>query len=598
MKKLSHKSVESDMKAFERDVLSMLTEVIKKKGVASTILRGVKEGVLEDSTFDVMYERLSWLESLQYGHGVLAVNAKANKVAILYLKSGFTTWLDRMLSKAEVVLRGTPNDLSTIPGWLINLTRRARRMVDAREGMVEFHTSEYGIIKEWPAQTCKIARRKYAYVRDDENILSTTLGIVLEVICSWTAVHTPKERWRMWLLDTMIDVLGSDIIFLDGTWDIFESVTKFMIFQKYTPEIMTDRSSLIPFKEGLEVMAAKPDWEECMSYAGRIREILWKVIADRSNLWGMFPYMPQHSWTMETIEDPRNSEQVRRGVLFLKYIREALAILHEEVNSIQASKLQQFILSNQNKNCPFRDCTKDFARMIGSDGPYFGDMIKTDAGIYSAILWRAVTLRTTFSEVERALFEDYTNWKKNREAMPDIPSYISRPNALGTATRRNPHYADKYWENVLKLNWPRFCQESHSFKEIYELFHPVSRQTPQPFEQLGPLGTLQLMGDLGKCGVAPLASNTDIGWCMKLINSGSVKGAAFLLGDIDVDRQEKKQWIRKDAEYCSRGAQQAFRILEENLTKEDKEFINLNEGCIIEHALCKFWVAVNRGIIE
>lgn len=584
------------MKAFERDVLSMIQEVVDKGDGASAILLNGK-GELKDSTFDIMYERLSWLETLQQNQGVLGVNAKANKVAILHLKSAFTIWLDRMLSNAEVVVRGTPYDPSTIPEWLIKMTQRANRMVDTREEAVEFHTSMYGIIKEWPEQTCKVAR-KYAYVRDNENIVTTTLGIVLEVICSWTAVHTPQERWRMWLLDTMIKVLGSDIIFLNGTWDIFESATKFMIFQKYTPKIITEQTCLIPFKDSLKAMAATPEWKECMLYAQRIKELLFDVIMGRIDPQGIFPYAPPHSMTMETIEDPNNKEQVRRGVLFLKYIREALAILHEEVDGTQASLLQKFILSDQNKNCPFRDCTEDFARMTGRDGPYFGDTITTEAGIYSAVLWRAITLRTTFSEVERALFEDHTDWNKNKQAMPNISSYISRPNALGTATRRHPRYASKDWDSILKLNWLQFCQEPHSFKEIYELFHPVSKQTPQPFEQLGPLGTLQLMGDLVKCGVAPPASNADIGWCMQLINSGSVKGAAFLLGDIDVDGQGMKEWTRKDAEYCSRGARQAFRILEENLSEADKEFINFNGGCMIEHALCKFWIAVNKGLVK
>jgi hypothetical protein len=201
---------------FERDVLTMIEEIDEKDNAASAILLNVKKYALEDSSFDIMYERLSWLQSLQYGHGVLAVNAKANKVAILYLKSSFTKWLDCMLSYAEAIVHDTPYDISAVPEWLIKLTRRAYRMVDTHEELVEFHTSDYGIIKEWPEQTCKVVR-SYAYVRDNEKIVSTTLEIVLEVICSWTAVHTPKERWRMWLLDTMINVLGSDIIFLNGT---------------------------------------------------------------------------------------------------------------------------------------------------------------------------------------------------------------------------------------------------------------------------------------------------------------------------------------------------------------------------------------------
>ena len=305
------------MKAFKRDTLSMIKEVVDKGDGASAILLNGK-GELKDSTFDIMYKRLSWLESLQQNQGVLGVNAKANKVVILHLKSAFTIWLDHMLSNAEMLVHGTPYDPSTIPEWLIKMTWRANRMVNTHEEAVEFHTSMYGIIKEWPEQTCKVAR-KY-----------------------------------------MLKVLSSDIIFLDGTWDIFGSATKFMIFQKYTPKIMTDQTCLIPFKDSLKAMAATPEWKECLLYARRIKELLFDVITERIEPQGMFPYAPPHSSTMETIEDPKNKEQVRRGVLFLKYIHEALAILHEEVDGTQASLLQNFILSDQNKNCPFRDCASTY----------------------------------------------------------------------------------------------------------------------------------------------------------------------------------------------------------------------------------------------
>lgn len=584
---------------FERDVLTMIEEIDEKDNAASAILLNVKKYALEDSSFDIMYERLSWLQSLQYGHGVLAVNAKANKVAILYLKSSFTKWLDRMLSYAEAIVHDTPYDISAVPEWLIKLTRRAYRMVDAREELVEFHTSGYGIIKEWPEQTCKVVR-SYAYVRDNEKIVSTTLEIVLEVICSWTAVHTPKERWRMWLLDTMINVLGSDIIFLNGTWDIFENTSKYKIFQKYTPNIMTERSSLIPFENCLKAIAATPEWEYCMSIAGRIREVLWEVIAEGGDIRGMFPYIPPQISTMDTVEDPKNKVQMQRGVLFLNYIREALAVIHEDVDITQPSKLQQFILSNQNNNCPFRDCIEDFTRMTESGGPYFGDTITTEAGIYSAVLWRAITSHTTNPVIGRVPSEEYNSGNAIHKTMKEDPPYMSKLNTPPYETTINhmQTLAGKYRNKISTLKWPQFCQDHHSFKEIYELFHPVPSHTPQPFENLGPLGTLQLMGDLGKCGVAPLANNADIGWCIKLINSGSAKGAAFILGDIDIDKKETKEWNGRDAEYYSRGAQQAYTILEENLSKEDKEIINFNEGCMIEHALRTFWTAVNTGAIE
>ncbi|KIM41072.1 hypothetical protein M413DRAFT_11282 [Hebeloma cylindrosporum] len=496
LKHLSIESIEHDLRGFERDLLSTLDEADVEQDPASAILLHNAKAALEESSFDVMYERISWLDKLQHHQGVVSSSAKADRVSILYLKAGFTVWLDRMLADAELVARGRAQESESTPAWITKLTRRIYRMVEAREAMVEFKTSDYQIIREWTEQTCKV-ERTFGYIRDEECKVSTTLEIVLEVICAWTAVHTPQERWRMWLLDTMIKCLGSDVIFLNGTWEIFHNASKFKIFKKYTPNILVDRSYFFPFELALIDLANQPEWEVCQLYAANIRimlEIAYKD-TDVHKLRSIIPFTPPRSWQMQSIEEPNNKERIRRGVQFLKFIRQALAVVHEEVERNQATRIQRFIMSDPRKNSPFRNCTPDFARMTGRDGPYSEDTIKTEAGIFSAILWRGVTLRTTFSEVEPAIFEDYDDWKKVLEAMPEI-GYVYDPNVHGTATQCHPKHADKYWRSVQKLNWPDFCCQSHTFEEFYELFHPTSVLKDQPFEQLGPLGTLQLLGDL------------------------------------------------------------------------------------------------------
>ena len=354
LKNLSIESVKIDMRALERDIMSSFDEVDGHDNPASAILLHAAQGVLDESSFDVMYERLSWLPSLHNRQGVLSVTAKANRVAILWLNSAFTVWLDRMLADAELVARGTAQDGRSIPEWLTNLTRRAYRMVETRDAKVVFKTSDYKIIKKWTEQTCEV-KRSYEYSRDKETIISTTLGIVLEIICAWTAVHTPQERWHMWLLDTMIHCLGQDIIFLNGTWDIIQNTSKLMIFKIYTPKILVDRSYFIPFEDALIEMANTPEWEDCMLYAENIRIMLHKIFdnAERADLSSMIPYTPPRCWKMECIQDPKNHKQKSRGVHFLNFIRQALAVVHEEIDDNKATELQLFIMSDMSKNCPF-----------------------------------------------------------------------------------------------------------------------------------------------------------------------------------------------------------------------------------------------------
>ena len=310
-----------------------------------------------------------------------------------------------------------------------------------------FKTARYGLIEGGMQPSCEVLR-KYPFVSNTETVISTTLGIILEVLCGWTETRKVEDCWRLWLLDSMIKILGEDVIFMDGTWEIFRSTTRLMIFKKYTPKFMTDRQYFIPFEDSLRTIAQSQEWNECRMYADNMWSILWMIL--NKGQGGVHvdvkPFsLDQQLSTMEHLEDPQNKEQVRCGHLFLMYIREALEVIYEEVDPNQASELQDFIKSDLNKNCPFRDCTPDFLRMSGEEGPYYKDRIKTEAGIFSAILWRAITLHSQFSEVEHAVFHDIADWEKNKEGMPNVTSYICKPNVLGTATLCDPSFARKYW---------------------------------------------------------------------------------------------------------------------------------------------------------
>lgn len=130
--------------------------------------------------------------------------------------------------------------------------------------------------------------------------------------------------------------------------------------------------------------------------------------------------------------------------------------MYYEIATDNQTNLQKHILEDENKRSSFRECTSNRMQTKGLNGPFYGDRIRTKAGLFSAVIWRGITLHTKFEEERKMVFRDYSDWMDEIEGLDE--SYICNTQAHGTPTRRNSKWAKTYWETIQRLKWEEYTE--------------------------------------------------------------------------------------------------------------------------------------------
>ena len=487
------------------------------------------------------------------------ISAKVIRIAILKICLALGACLDNYLSPAcDRLFDSAVHNVAKDELWLFHLCRSVRQFVDNRIPEKNFKTSDFNVSGSFLQPSC-VVKRQHPFDQSDKRKRHVAKEVVLEVLCNWAALRV--ERWRLWVLSAIVCHLGPGALSLDGTWTIFRTSTDRQLWRGYAPKHQVEPWGLEAFETALETMRRGEEWALCLPLVNHIHALL---LGD------------ENASLPEEIPNKQNIEE-----LFVYYIRQSLAVLENTVQEANATDVQRDMIRDPDRRLPFRECIPSLMRMRGPGGPYHEDMPKTTAGLFSCIVWRAVTLRTDFADVERMVFKDLKDWEVYIEGIGP-KSYISNASAFGSASQRSPDKVAGYWPAACALNWEaRLRDHPHqSFMDVFDLLHPIDSSKARPFNQLGPLGAMHVTSDLAHCGIVPMASNSDIGKCMHLIGSGSAKGASIIL--------ENGEDKKLSAKLCSKGAKRAYTILNNALREDERRLIGLDDASMIEHALCKF----------
>jgi hypothetical protein len=488
-----------------------------------------------------------------------SLSSRATRIVIVKVCLALGSWLDDCVGKGcDRMLDSAGKGVGKDEAWLHSLCKDATSVVSQRVAEYTFKTTKYKVLDAHTERCCTIIRR-HPFEQKKERARHMAKEIVLEVLCSWIGLKV--ERWRLWVLAAIVRHLGTEAASLDGAWTIFRTCSDRQLWRGYTPKHPVEPVGLKDFEKALERMKKSDEWARSVPFVKCIHTLL---TGEGGASW------PEQ---FQLTKDPK--------VVFLSYIRQSLAVLENTVPFETASPVQQAMITDPDYRLPFRECIPSLQRMRELGGPYHGDMPRTTRGLFSSIIWRAVTLRSSFADLEQMVFNDLAEWKAYIEGISD-KKYMYKANAYGTATQRHPDKVDGYWKPVCALHWESRLQHGPSltFMDLFNLLHPINRSEPRPFNQLGPLGAMHVTSDLAHCGIVPVASNSDIGRCMEMIGAGSASGASIIL-----ERQEGKNL---PADLCSEGARVAYDILNQSLTEDEKRLIRLDDGSMIEHALCKF----------
>jgi hypothetical protein len=490
-------------------------------------------------------------------HAILSFSARSNRISVLLHCLSLGAWLrNHFFVRQDKFFDMNVNDVSEEELWLYRLCKDVTNYVNLRRDSQTFVTSAYGVLDSISPRHYTV-KRPHPLQIEEGTARQMAKSIVLEVVLAW--IECDIDLWRLWAVNIVVFRLGFSAIVLEGTWDMCMESTGHAIFKNYRRNKHSfEIPDLIDFDKALMMMAKTAEWRRSFSYSQGI----YNIVVDINSPSGR-------------IRDPGESARM----FFLNYVREALEVFpHGIIATNEATEDQRNIMNDPDRFLPFRECTPSLARMRGPGGPYHKDTPRTTAGLFSSIIWRTVTFRSQFADIDKMVFHDLDDWRQATSTSEG--HYVCLGNQYGSGCKKNTDQVPQYWKSVLELDWETRLKEhpEQSFMDVFYLLHPPRGK--KPFPQLGALGAFHVVSDLALCKIIPRADNRDVGICMSTIDAGSASGAEFILGS------EKQKKI--SPERCSEGAKLAFETLNTSLTEEEKKMIGLDDGSVIEHMLCKF----------
>lgn len=529
------------------------------------------------------------LMAVKASNAINSVQLKNERMSILLSYMAISRWLDWSVDLCKDFYNKQAHEVPQNMLWMHSLVRHARNMVEYRQQEKMFSPEIIGISQISENKACTIKGSK-EYVKSPEDLLERTISITTDVLCKWTGFDEGQERWKMWMLDILIKHFGVEIISLDVTWDIFTTTKKIGVLKsnKIKP-------TLGDFATFTAAVKTHP-----MSNNSSTETVIAKEIYSLIKKWSinaiyLAESKPGAELRTQKIWDVQEHILRKRGNFFGVFIRQALQVIYGEVS--KPTKLQLYIMADPDKRSPFRGRTQNRLRMTGLGGPYDPDNMRKNSGLFSAAIWHGITLHTPFEMNGPCIFQNIEEW--NKAIVGLSKPEICNVTAHGTASRRSPDNAEHYWTSVCQMDWEQFAAKGQTiefwdiFSKLYNIKH--DKNGPQPFPQLGPIGAFHMAADFAYGLCANNANAKTIGLAMEVINRGSSKGAATLLG-INIDKNKKGKLL--SASECARGAETAVQIIQNILNDEEQNDIGSIDNVLAEHSLCKFQGVWKKGFLN
>ncbi|KAJ3507737.1 hypothetical protein NLJ89_g6136 [Agrocybe chaxingu] len=534
---------------------------------------------------------------IDFNHAGSELVNRLTRWKLMQANLAISRWLDVKLAKEVRRLLRCPAgvQIQTEEDWICSLVRNVRNMVELQMPSRNFQAVDYGIREV--ASAIAAVDRTLRYTSTEAEMAEEIVRITQSVTAEWFGLPKREDRWKSWVLGLLADIFGDEVLVLDATWRIYRYASKGSILKQHRS---IDRPGLPENLDPLRV--AINEHQLCASQAQATAVLRRIVLLLEGFLVGR---LDADTIKRAEVYDHRlckynvytqiaSGVKERRSMVFAEFMCQSLALFYNDLPIEKATRLQVSQFNDPERYSPFQEHTPARSRMRDPDGPYCPEVITTNGGLFSAIVWRAITYHTDFALFERATFNDLDDWNEATAAITDS-KYICNTSAYGQPDpHRSPAHAPTYWQSVLDLDWERYCcKSSNTFWDTYKLLHPANKR-PLPFPHLGPLGGYNLTADLTYSGVHELPDSNIIAKCVAKINLGSMHGIQLLDGQMALPRTTVPKATVTE---CKQGLQQAFKIMDQVMTASQKEFIGL-DYILVESAMCKFYRAFGEGMLS
>ncbi|KAJ3812129.1 hypothetical protein F5876DRAFT_38110 [Lentinula aff. lateritia] len=244
------------------------------------------------------------------------------------------------------------------------------------------------------------------------------------------------------------------------------------------------------------------------------------------------------------------------------------------------TKLQQKILKNTDRHCPFRELSMSRCKIMEQNGPFSPHNIYSREGIFSGLVFRGILFNTDALQEHAGcgFFESWDAWKQFVAAHQDKKeNYMCNPHVYGRTNGRSPSNAQHFWIGSEILHKKLLQEPNITFTEIVDFIATAKGLDKKTlFPTFGILTAYLFTVDLVYAGRAPIPSLEEVAKMVCKLDKGGSRG----LMKIGVASDSSPKQI-------AGGFMELFHFLD-----QDKEFSHIKHKVIfdpfmLEHSLCK-----------
>ncbi|KAF9521988.1 hypothetical protein CPB83DRAFT_900046 [Crepidotus variabilis] len=341
--------------------------------------------------------------------------------------------------------------------------------------------------------------------------LRRIVATIVDILRHWLGFsQDDKVSLQAQFIHATIHTFGTEFLFLNQCWQVYQSITR-PFFQSKSPP----RDSICFLEPLTAAIKNHPLYDTTSperSSAAKIAKIIEDYFNGRLSLSSINEQSAFSGHLPAQLQDKVDGQTDK----FRLFIEDSLRFLDSSPTPYHFPKLQKAFSRFPNKLLPFCELAPSRLHLRGHQGPFQPHVIRTTEGIFSAVVWRAITFGTKFAQNHTMQFRSAAHFDQvceailatGGEAVEDGKKYFCNGSAYGPHNpSRKVELAHKYWKFLQKGSWSQMLLQKStlSFQEAYLYF------TGGNFPQLGPLGGYLLVADLTYSGVVQPPTTDEIG---------------------------------------------------------------------------------------
>ncbi|KAG2015111.1 hypothetical protein CC2G_008407 [Coprinopsis cinerea AmutBmut pab1-1] len=405
-----------------------------------------------------------------------------------------------------------------------------------------------------------------------QDIVGAVEEAVLNVVVQWMGLPT-RRRQRGWFVTIVADVLGPEALTLDWGWSMYTDFRPWYLVK--SNKVYKARTLRRSDASGFEQALRSHPITKADTIEGRLYRT-YRGLLDGS-------LSPSNTMTPISVDPTAWGRLCTMLERCLVYVQDRPSITNEG--------FQGKLIDDADYYLAFREHAP--SRVQTRSTIFHSSTIRTNVGIFSAVVWRGITYRTPFATNHRQVFKSYNDFIDTIRSVvnddlttptTEDDSYFCRGDAYGS---RNPNRsiqnASAYWKTITKRHWPRMAASNPTFQECWQWFRPAKQKDhDRLFPQLGDLGSYLLTADLAYANVCQFPTVDELASAIVELNKGAMNGLKRL-GFIRGRERSKKDKVA----VVSEALRSLDALIRESFGKDDLNEAGYDLICL-EHILCKF----------